>query len=163
YLYDHGTVWTASQTVDDVAMFMPYRVQLLQPTSAEDEARNCEIFRVDRIQYRMALFGDLGINVLDVGPSFWMGPQVSALVQAHRFEVMPHFVGMLDAKHTSAEDRQRILVSASGILKQVLILLLILTRANKHVYFTETEAQPRRIWRGNKQVPLVSYNQVTMH
>jgi hypothetical protein len=165
FLYDHGTVWCASSTRGPgAAMFMPYRVQLHRPSSVDEELRNCEIFRVDRVQYRMGLFGDIGgLTGQEIKQDFWMSPEISTIVQAHTFEVMPDFVQMLDDKGVEISARRSILYSCAGVLKQVLILLLILTRANKHVYFTETEAQPRRIWMRNRQVPLVSYNHVTMH
>lgn len=166
FLYDHGTVTLASMTPDPrSASFLPYRMQLNVPMSAQEEAENAAFFHMDVPYYRALLLGNTGEagKQLPVDREFIMSPEVTAMLRAHRYELNPEFKANLIKHDLPAKERQNIMFSSAGTFKQVIILLLLMTRPNKHVYFGEAAKPTRRVWIGNRQVPSVSYNVVTMH
>jgi hypothetical protein len=164
YLYDHGTVYIAS--VSDMktnnASFMPYRIVLNTPMSAEEELAMAKFLHLGVLDYRIFLMGTFGpIAPMKDEVAFWSSPEIINLCRGHRFEVTPDF--MHDLKSAPDKVMHTLVQSSTGILKQVILLLLLLTRPNKHVYFGETAEPTRHTWLKSNRVPLVSYNRLTMH
>jgi hypothetical protein len=166
FFYDHGKVSIASTTeVPKSADFLPYYVVLHRPSTAQEEEANAEFFRLTVSDFRRCMFGDIGgLRPNEVlSDAFWMSPEFEAIVRSHSFVVDPAFARMVEQTHVNTADRRRMLIGAIGVFKQIVVLLLLMTRPNKHVFFRETEVPARRAFLGNRQVPFVRHNVITMH
>jgi hypothetical protein len=165
YLYDHGFIWTASMgSTPKSASFLPYRVRLNTPVSQEEELRMAQFFHFDVPTYRAYVMGRYGPRKEEMTQrEYLMGPEVTAIVRSHMFEFDPGFMAMLEKSDVSVVAKQKMLASCAGMMKQALIMLIILTRPNKHVYFSDEPRPARRVWLGARQVAAVAYNKVTVH
>lgn len=163
YLCDHGTVYVASMSEETTnnAMFLPYRVVLNTPVSQEEEQDNAKFLALSLLEYRTFLMGTFGVGTRADDVALWTSPEVVNICRSHRFEFEPTFKERTARMPAAA--KHQLVAYSTGILKQVIILLLLLTRPNKHVYFGEAAQPVRRVWMRNQQVPTVSYTKLTMH
>lgn len=161
YFIDNNKVYSASQArtrmtrafgVDDVGV-TPLIMHLHRPVSFEQELELAQELGTSRLMLRRTIIGDPGFD-----QNWWNTPEAADVCRSHSME----FYSKPPFDKMTASDKASVLRSAAGSLKQVLVMLLLLTRPTKHVFALTDEPHKRMLVKGKNQV-LVSHTSVKLH
>jgi hypothetical protein len=161
YFFDHGKVYSASEArrktttalgLDDVGV-TPLIYHLHRPMTFERELELAQELNTSRLMLRKMIYGDPGLE-----GKWWNTHVANEICRSHSFE----FYSKPPFDKMTVVDKLRTLRSSAGSMKQIIIMLLLLTRPTKHVLMVTDEPHKRILLKGHSQV-LVSHNSVKLH
>jgi hypothetical protein len=153
FLYDRGTVHGGTVYCGAASKWgcnwSPFKIMLHKPMSFEDEMALATQTGHSRLTLRQALIG----YAEHMHDPWWHSDEAKSLVRSHTYVPAPGL---------SMEQNRGILQQHQGVLKQVLAMLLILTRPGRRVLTITDEGHQRMIWKG-KSIVLAKHSVVRLH
>jgi hypothetical protein len=148
FLYDNGTVYCGAASKNG-CNWSPFTIKLHQPVTFETELATAMATGQSRLTLRQALIG-YAEHLYD---PWWQSGEVDMIARSHLYVPAPDL---------TMEQNRGILQQHQGVLKQVLAMLLILTRPGRRVLTITDQGHQRTLYKGNSMV-LAKHSLVTLH
>jgi hypothetical protein len=145
-----NTMFFSSETQTSVPDMMPYFFKLHRPISFEEELTMAQDIGLSRLGLRQAILGDQGLT-----PDWFKTPEATNFCRSHTLE-------FAYKEDWSPYEKQLMLESGAGSLKQGIALLLLLTRPGSGVISLSNQERRHSIIKGKQRV-LAPHHKVTMH
>src|SRR4029077_11121044 len=156
YLIDGNRAFMASESRTTVG-FVPYWYELHHTLSFDEELERAREVGLSRLMYRMILLGSAGLG--DITNDWWRSAEAADFCRSNTME----FSDYAKKRFTEPETKLTLMQSAAGSIKDLVVMLLLLTKPGRHVVsLTASPAHGHTIFKG-KLATLQPHHKVTIH